>query len=544
MMKANIRVRGELAYRILKNYTRLQEKEYRPEFIFHQTEAGYGWPGDWEGRTILALVLMEKLTGAEAAYLEDMLQGIKKQLEPYGYLGVPTLEQDRIDEQQLAGHNWLLRGLLERSVCDKRPFIKEMITRIVENLYLPITGAYKRYPLGGCRTHIGEAMGSLQADAVNGWLLSTDIGCAYISLDALSQYYQLYRDKRILPLLTEMAETFMKIDFLGESLQTHASLSAARGILRLYQETGGKEYLDFVVEFFALYRREAMTENYANYNWFGRPAWTEGCAIVDSYMLSVELFKQTGDGAYLEWANKIFYNALGHAQRNNGGFGCDRCVVAGGENEQLYVEERYYEASWCCTMRGAEGLSYAVYHAFLPEACGGVFTNYAAGSYDLEHFEFTVDTEYPYDGRIKIHFLRCPENSQIKCYIPASVSLEQVQVSINDKLKPWKMEDQMLVVELPGPCEFLLQLPLSLHSMKSLHPSEKKSCWYGVLQLGCDAKADFVLENLDQWAYNENRYFTFQDHVLFPINQSIYVTREELLERSIKVLFSSREEKE
>ena len=244
-MKKDIKLRGEFQYRILKNYTRLQEREYRPEYMFRQTEAGYDWPGDWEGRTLLALVLLKRITGAEPAYLEELLLGLSELLKEKGYLGAPNIEKGQIDEQQLSGHNWLLRGLLECASCDFRPMIEEMIVNMVEHLYLPALGFYERYPLDKCRNYNGNAIGELQKEVVNGWLLSTDIGCAYMSLDALSQYYQIYHDERILPLLREMAETFMKIDFAGASLQTQASLCATRGILRLYQETGEEKYLAF-----------------------------------------------------------------------------------------------------------------------------------------------------------------------------------------------------------------------------------------------------------------------------------------------------------
>lgn len=536
-MQSNIKLRGEFEYRILKNYMRLQEKEYRPEFIFQQTAGGYSWPGDWEGRAVLALVLLKNITGAEPAYLEDILQGIYGQLMQNGYLGERFLDLGKISEQQLSGHNWLLRGLLEAASSDSRPFLEKMIKSIVENLYLPTMGAYYRYPLGECRRLDGEAMGELQEGSINGWLLSTDIGCAYMSLDALSQYYQIYHDERILPLLEEMAETFMKIDFVGESLQTHASLSGTRGIMRLYQTTGKKEYLDFACRFFELYCQEGMTENYANFNWFRRPKWTEPCAIVDSYMLAMELFKQQKDSKYLFYANKILYNALGHAQRNNGGFGCDLCAVAEGENERLYVQGKNYEASWCCTMRGAEGLNYAVRNAFLPGEKAGIFTNYLAGKYEFENFKFTVDTEFPYKGHVKVQFEQCPEDCQIQCYIPEHTDVEKIEVLVDNKSHPAKMENNMLNITISDPCILTLELPFRIYTSDSLHSSAKKTCWYGVLQLGCDAEDSFCLDDLDKWEYNEERYFSFQNHVLYPLNQSIYLTREEFLKRKIRILF-------
>ena len=135
----------------------------------------------------------------------------------------------------------------------------------------------------------------------------------------LSQYYEIFREE-VWALLEEMLERFKMIDFVGLSMQTHASLSAMRGVVRLYCCRGEKPLLDFAEEFFRLYRDKGMTENYGNYNWFGKPYWTEPCAIVDSYLLAVMLFAQTRKKEYADCASRIWFNGLGHAQCPNGGF--------------------------------------------------------------------------------------------------------------------------------------------------------------------------------------------------------------------------------
>ena len=52
-----------------------------------------------------------------------------------------------IDEQQLSGHSWLLRGLCEYYLWRKDPAVLAMIKNIVENLFLPTCGDYPSYPL-------------------------------------------------------------------------------------------------------------------------------------------------------------------------------------------------------------------------------------------------------------------------------------------------------------------------------------------------------------------------------------------------------------
>lgn len=46
-----------------------------------------------------------------------------------------------------------------------------------------------------------------------------------------------------------------------------------------------------------------MTENYENFNWFQRPEWTETCAVVDSYQLTLDLWKHTSETKYFRMPN-------------------------------------------------------------------------------------------------------------------------------------------------------------------------------------------------------------------------------------------------
>ena len=93
-----------------------------------------------------------------------------------------------------------------------------------------------------------------------------------------------------------------------------------------------------------------------NYNWYQRPEWTEPCAIIDSYIASMELFRYTQDVKWLELSQKILLNGMGAGQRSNGGFGTDTCC--GVTSDSLDVSS--YEATWCCTMRGGEGMGKAL----------------------------------------------------------------------------------------------------------------------------------------------------------------------------------------
>ena len=105
--------RGNLAARAGLLAARLEMREYRPETVLNMDQAG--WPGDWEGRTILALVRIAETTKKEPAYLHEIVDIVLAARNERGYLG-PIYDGTTdggalVNEQQLSGHAWLLRGL-------------------------------------------------------------------------------------------------------------------------------------------------------------------------------------------------------------------------------------------------------------------------------------------------------------------------------------------------------------------------------------------------------------------------------------------------
>ena len=180
---------GENAARAALLFSRLEGPMYRTEDIY-SVESG-GWPGDWEGRTVLALTLLHQITGKEPAYLAEILEELPRHLNAKGYLR-QIYENGELNEQQLSGHSWLLRGLCaayESDVCENPAKLLSEIEAIVRNLYLPAIGKYRHYPIREeDRVEDGEASGHI-GKKVGDWYLSSDTGCAYIPLDGLSHAY-------------------------------------------------------------------------------------------------------------------------------------------------------------------------------------------------------------------------------------------------------------------------------------------------------------------------------------------------------------------
>lgn len=412
----DVKAQGDLQNRAELLFTRLEGPMYQPENIF-TVESG-GWPGDWEGRTILALTMLTQITGRKPAYLDEIVEKLEEHVNEKGYLR-QVLPDGDIDEQQLSGHSWLLRGLCEYYLLRKADTARSLpvlhrIEAIVQNLFLPATGLYAAYPIrpedrvtdGKESGHIGKKVGH--------WYLSSDTGCAYIPLDGLSQAYVLLAKEssdrslveQLHTLLEEMATGFYAIPFLPISVQTHATLTGCRGMLRLYEQDRDPAKLAFVERIFALYQAEGMTANYANYNWFGRPEWTEPCAVIDSFMVAAQLYQYTAKPEYAEMAQRILYNALYAGERANGGFGTDTCLGAAEKPDNHLLACSTYEAYWCCSMRGGEGLAAVGRYSVLEkDAHTALFLYPVSGIYTVCGVQLCVQTNYPLENTVTIRVL-------------------------------------------------------------------------------------------------------------------------------------------
>lgn len=341
----------ELDLRIKLNYERLNDSYYNIENVFCGDNAE--WPGDKEGRALLAFVSHYKMTAQKIPCMNLMIEKIPEVTGKKYFFGEPTGKI--IFEQQLSGHSWYLRGLCEfyEQFHDER--VLNYLTQTVENIYLPTKGRFKTYPIDRVNTRAGGVSGN-SVGICNDWLLSTDIGCAFMCIDGLSHYYRITKSAVVKELIDEMAEVFDKIDKYHLQAQTHCSLTAGRGMIRMYEETGESSYLVKAQKIFELYVNKGMTYVYQNFNWFGKgDTWTEPCAIVDSLMLAILLYKSTAEESYRVYAARIYFNGFATLQRPNGGAGTDSTVS---ETTDVLRVGAIYEANFCCTMRLAEGLWY------------------------------------------------------------------------------------------------------------------------------------------------------------------------------------------
>ncbi len=414
---SQIKIDGELRERALKNFDRLESEIYTPENVYpekhHHTSAN--WAGDKEGRIILGLVMQAQATHREPKYLQELIDLYPTKANSGGYLG--AVLGDTIDEQQLSGHGWLLRGLCEYYIWKKDEKVAGYINDIINNLALPTKGFHATYPISpeDRRVKVGEMAGTHQ-NVIGKWLLSSDVGCDVIFLDGVVQAYELFPNPETKELIDEIIARFMEMDLLKIKAQTHATLTGTRALIRYYNITKDQKYLDKAIENFDLYRSAGMTNNFENFNWFGRPEWTEPCAIVDSYMAAMQLWEVTQNPEYINDAHLIYYNALGHTQRANGGYGCDNCPTHHGEHS---LKVHADEAWWCCTMRGGEGLASAINYNYYNHGDTLIIPAYHNSQITLDNMTITQKTAYPYDGKVELVVNSSkPYNVPVKLFIP------------------------------------------------------------------------------------------------------------------------------
>ncbi|MBQ6020429.1 MAG: hypothetical protein IJL26_09665 [Clostridia bacterium] len=331
-----------------KNELRLSAEPYAFPGVFRG--GGYAWPGDFEGRALLAFLCHCRIGGRKIPALTQMMETLPEHANKFLFIG-DAPDGKTVNEQQLSGHNWYLRAMVEHARIFGDPLSEKAAESTFEHLFLPALPFYDRYPLergkrdGGVDGHInGEE---------SGWLLSSDVGCAFMCADGVARYYALTGDTRAKVFLEKIFGVFLAADMVARGFQTHTSLTCLRGMLCFYESTGDKTYLQAVIREFDRYLEYGMTLTYENFNWFGREdTWTEPCAVVDSLLLAVRLYRLTGEDRYRTLARRIRFNGLLFCQRENGGAGTNKCVT----KDQPVLQINGYEATQCCTMRFAEGL--------------------------------------------------------------------------------------------------------------------------------------------------------------------------------------------
>jgi hypothetical protein len=339
----------------------------------------------------------------------------------------------------MAGHNGYTYGLAEYALWTKDPAAKESLRRMVANLFVPARAA-----IAGYRE---------TSEAKVDWHLSGgDVGQFFTTLDGMTRAYALVPSPEFKATIETAIERYRKLDLVGLSAQTHAMLSAATGILRWHEMHHRPEDLAFAETLYKQYRALAMTETFENYNWFNKPQWTEACGVIDSFILTVDLWRQTGRANYLEDAHLILFNGLLPGQLHNGGFGTGPCV---GHATGTCRTKLHSEAAFCCSMRGGEGIARAIQYSYFQNKDTVVLPFYSNGTATLRFAEGTCkvrqETGYPHKGQVRLEVLESQLNAEKKWrfFVPSWALKDSFEIRVNGKKEKPRLADSFAEITLP-----------------------------------------------------------------------------------------------
>lgn len=548
--------RGELGMRSTLTSMRLEGTVYTTKNAYAPIDEA--WPGDKEGRIILGETLICRSNGKEPAYLDEIIDMYEKKTNELGYLG-PIMPDGEYNEQQLSGHGWLLRGLCEYYIWKKDERIKGYISNVVNNLFMKTKGKFDTYPIDASqRVYAGEECGEI-ANFIDGWHLSTDIGCAFIPLDGLSQAYELFREEplgdSLCELLVEMIDRFKEIDLLEICAQTHATMTATRGIIRMYELTGKEEYLQLAQNYFELYINEGMTADYQNYNWFGRPQWTEPCAVIDSFMVAMQLYKNTGETSYVDKAQLIYFNGMGREQRYNGGFGCDSCL--GHENGSGdIIKISTVDSYWCCSMRAGEGLARVSQYSYMIDeenrtVCVPLLTpSKAVLKMSDGEVEIVQSTGYPYNGKTVFKILKNTLEHEVtfKIYVPEWVgeikgNIDDAYFDLSNDIEADNTVELTVMPEtkcfgITFDVPFRLTQPEGNNNLKNKIMPMHGNLILGVSFDGREREKDSIDVDFSAVSYFKDGVYFAGDEQLMPLNTVYMIPNDsQLWDNRVKVLF-------
>jgi len=446
-------IKNDLLKRMNMNKDRLMDDLYSYPLVFNQNSS---WKGDFEGRAFLGLNSLYKGFEGDKKTQQVLLERINmlyshlKEFTNDDFYFGDIFDEKQINEQDLAGNSWFIRGLCLYYENTNNAEVYNKIVNIQNKYLIRLCECYKTYPINK-RSQEGAVGGYLISDNQSNWILSSDVGCAFISLDCLTSVYELTKNEKLYLGIKEAIKAFMNIDYISLECQTHATLSCARAILRFYQCTNEKEYLDYAIGIFDKYLEYGMTLDYQNKNWFKRDdCWTEPCCIVDSWIISKQLFEITKNDKYLSLYNKIVFNGLLTFQRSNGGAGCSTLLLNNKAETHMFL----YEAFFCCSMRLGEGMRYIADNLVND---GGIYKLLLTTGFECSDFDLDFDLYNSTTGYIKAF-----NDSKIDIYVPNGFKL-------NKQINQFSIKGNHLIITLKKDEEIHFEFNLCEHTDNDYH---------------------------------------------------------------------------
>ena len=309
--------------------------KYTTEFLLEDIHGKKGrrftnFSGDVSGRWIGALSTASAMYRVSFPMLDSVVSQVIALQHQEGYFG-GGFHFDAPDDNDMAllwGNGRLLVGLMEYYEFAKRKDV--------------LLSACK---LGDFLDRIGPQFNSSQmATDFDAAHFATSYICWTQQIEGLARLYKATGDAKYLNLGAAISGRMERRP--GDHV--HGYLCSLRGTLELYEITGNKLFLARVETAWGdiTHSGDLLITGGVPEAWSPKKLRTEGCAECDWTRLNLSLWKVTGEGKYLDAAEKAIFNELAMNQFSTGDFG--HAVL----NENGTPETVMVRAWWCCTFHG------------------------------------------------------------------------------------------------------------------------------------------------------------------------------------------------
>ena len=335
--------------------------------------------GDLSGRYIGALASAARRDPALTEKLAPFVEQVLLHQKNDGHFGDPmgVLETPDDDMARLWGNGRLLIGLLEY---------------YRQSRYAPALEAAER--IGD---FLVDAAPRFNAPSLRRFFLDGKFAVGYVcwtqNIEGLAALYRQTSDDRYLQLAEEMAERTER----RPSQHSHGFLSSLRGLVELARVSGQRRYLDqaeqewqSIVDSGNLLVQGAIPEAF-----LPSIERDEGCSQGDWIRLGLDLWRETGNVAYLEHAERTLFNEFSLNQFASGDFGHIKLRDTG-------VGPETTRAWWCCTLHGLRTFPAIEQSVFRFSDATIYYDLPVDGTFDDDGFRITAKSALETDGTITI----------------------------------------------------------------------------------------------------------------------------------------------
>jgi DUF1680 family protein len=344
--------------------------------------------GDVSGRYIEAMSVAAATQAG--ARLDSLVTALVPLQKPDGHFG-DALDSSQATDATMAilwGNGRLLIGLMEYHRLHPRPEVLAAARRIGDFL-IDLAPLYNSAAV---------------REKYNGEKYAVGYICWTQQIEGLVALYRATREQRYLDLARAMAARTDR----HPAQHSHGFLTSLRGVLELYRETGEKQYLEQVEKEWRslLNSGNVMLQGGVPEMFAPRQKRDEGCSEADWLRLSLALWRETGDAAYLEQAERTWFNEFAYNQFHTGDFGHHTMTAAG-------MAEAYTHGWWCCTLFGLRAMADVERGAFRIAADGSIEYGLPVdGSIETKDLAVRAVSSLERDGTVRLEVLRAGNRPQ------------------------------------------------------------------------------------------------------------------------------------